>query len=88
MPRVVVEEEEEKEEGLGDPGRLRLRQGASLKPDEGCSPFSFFGLQSVNPWTARPCVCVFVCVCVRARVRREYREAVQGIGVTGVGSWV
>ena len=40
MPRVVVEEEEE--EGLGEPGRLRLRQGASLKPDEseGCSPVS------------------------------------------------
>jgi len=26
--------------------------------------FSIFGLQSVDPWTARPCLCVCVCVCV------------------------
>ena len=24
--------------------------------------FSIFGLQLVDPWTARPCVCVCVCV--------------------------
>ena len=26
--------------------------------------FSIFGLQSVDPWTARPWVCLCVCVCV------------------------
>ena len=26
--------------------------------------FSIFGLQSVDPWTALPCVCVCVCVCL------------------------
>ena len=39
---------------------------------------SFIDNQEVNPWTARPCVCVFVCVCARARacvgsIGRRYR---------------
>ena len=29
--------------------------------------FSIFGLQSVDPWTVRPCVCLCLCVCVFVR---------------------